>query len=152
MVRFFSLCRAVKIIIVGNIHIGSACLGGAFITDAPEVKTGPAGGHCAFWESVEHGNHFGYCGHYGTSSGKYLLVVVSKVRHIRITMGALERLNLALKILTGRHVPTRSEIESLKSSLRVASQMSAKEIASAVIHQELSRNRALRTGGAKGRR
>ena len=42
-------------------------------------------------------------------------------------MGALERLNLALKILTGRHVPTRSEIESLKSSLRVASQMSAKE-------------------------
>jgi hypothetical protein len=61
-------------------------------------------------------------------------------------MGALARLNLALKILTGRHVPTRSEIESLKSSLRVASQMSAKEIASAVIHQELSRNRALRKG------
>ena len=78
--------------------------------------------------------------------------MVSKVRHIRVTMGALERLNLALKILTGRHVPTRSEIESLKSSLRVARQMSAKEIASAVIHQELSRHRELKTVGAKGRR
>jgi len=93
-----------------------------------------------------------YCGDCDSSSGKYLLVVVSKVRHIRVTMGALERLNLALKILTGRHVPTRSEIESLKSSLRVARQMSAKEIASAVIHQELSRHRELKTVGAKGRR
>jgi hypothetical protein len=68
------------------------------------------------------------------------------------TVGALERLNLAVKILSGKHAPTRSEIESLKSSLRVASQMSAEEIASAVIHQELSRNRAPRKDGAYGRR
>jgi hypothetical protein len=77
-----------------------------------------------------------------SSSGKYLLVVVSKVRHIRVTMGAVERLNLALKILSGKHAPSRSEIESLKSSLRVASQMSAEEIASEVIDQELSRHRS----------
>jgi hypothetical protein len=78
--------------------------------------------------------------------------VVSKVGHIRVTMGTLERLNLALKILSGRYAPTRSEIESLKSSLRVASQMSAEEIASAVIHQELSRNRTPRKDGSYGRR
>ena len=67
-------------------------------------------------------------------------------------MGALERLNLALKILSGKHAPSRSEIESLKSSLRVASQMSAEEIASEVIHQELSRHRALKSYGAYGQR
>jgi hypothetical protein len=86
------------------------------------------------------------------SSGKYLLVVVSKVGHIRVTVGALERLNLALKILTGRYVPTRSEIERLKSSLRVARQMSAEEIASEVIHRELSRHRLGESDGANGRR
>jgi len=58
-------------------------------------------------------------------------------------MGALERLNLALKILSGRYAPTRSEIENLKSSLRVdAGPMSAEELASEVIHHELSRHRA----------
>ena len=69
-------------------------------------------------------------------------------------MVALERLNLALKILSGKHAPTRSELESLKSSLRVDdSQMSAEEIASEVIHQELSRNRVPReSDGAYGRR
>jgi hypothetical protein len=78
--------------------------------------------------------------------------VVSNVGHIRVTMGALERLNLALKILSGKHAPTRSEIESLKSSLRVASQMSVEEIASEVIHQQLSSHRAPGKGGAYGRR
>jgi hypothetical protein len=70
-------------------------------------------------------------------------------------MGTLERLNLALKILSGKHAPTRSEIERLKSSLQVASQMSVEEIASEVIHRELSRHRAPRpgeSGGANGRR
>jgi len=58
-------------------------------------------------------------------------------------MGALERLNLSLKILSGRHAPTRSEIEILKSSLHVdASRMSTEEIASEVIHIELSQFRA----------
>jgi hypothetical protein len=58
-------------------------------------------------------------------------------------MGALERLNLALKILSGRYAPTRSEIENLKSSPRVdAGPMSAEEIASEVIHRELGRHRA----------
>ena len=58
-------------------------------------------------------------------------------------MGALERLNLALKILSGKYAPTRSEIESLKSSLRVdAGPMSAEELASEVIHRGLSRHRA----------
>ena len=60
-------------------------------------------------------------------------------------MGALERLNLALKILSGRYAPTRSEIENLKSSLRVdAGPMSAEELASEVIHHELSRQGAQR--------
>jgi hypothetical protein len=68
-------------------------------------------------------------------------------------MGALERLNLSLKILSGRHVPTPSEIESLKSSLQVdASQMSTEEIASEVIHIELSQERLARSVGAYVRR
>jgi len=66
-------------------------------------------------------------------------------------MGALERLNLALKILSGRHAPTRFELESLKSSLRIASQMSAEEVASEVIQRELSRHRAPRKDGLHGR-
>ena len=65
-------------------------------------------------------------------------------------MGTLERLNLALKILSGKHAPTRSEIGSLKSSLRVASQMSAEEIASEVILQELRLNRPIRVGKSDG--
>ena len=58
-------------------------------------------------------------------------------------MGALERLNLSLKILSGRYAPTPCEIEILKSSLQVdASRMSTEEIASEVIHIELSQFRA----------
>jgi hypothetical protein len=88
-----------------------------------------------------------------SSSGKHLLVLVSNIGHIRVTMGALERMNLSLKILSGRHAPAPSEIEGLKSSLRVdASQMSTEEIASEVIHRELSQFRAPSRDDAYGRR
>ncbi len=60
-------------------------------------------------------------------------------------MDALERVNLALKVLYRRKAASKSEIGTLKSYLGGdATHMSVEEVASEVIQRELSRHKAAR--------